>query len=56
MTQFEYVTATSGVYPCECIGCLDVVYGYPSEYCGECESAMCVDSDSCQRDDVYEEC
>lgn len=56
MTQFEYITATSGVNPCECVGCFDVVYGYPGEYCGSCEGEGCMDYDSCQRDDAMEEC
>jgi hypothetical protein len=57
MTQYEYVTATSGVLHCACIPCSDMVYGYSGELCSECESVGCEPlSNSCERDDIYEEC
>lgn len=56
MTQFEYITATSGVYFCGCLGCFDAQYGGPSGFCAECESAGCEDYDTCQCEDVREEC
>lgn len=57
MTQFEYTTATSGVYHCACMPCFDVVYGNEGEMCHSCEEAGCaLWGDSCQRDDALEEC
>lgn len=56
MTQYEYITATSGVWPCSCVECFALHYGSQDDYCGECDLLGCEDYDTCQRDDIYEEC
>lgn len=57
MTQFEYITATSGYTHCACLQCMDIAIGVPDKaLCGLCEEAGCEVMGDCQRDETYEEC